>query len=62
MLFNKETLMVQLREKTASTRDFVDLARGLVARLRPRGVPVLINDRVDVALAADADGVHDRSE
>jgi len=50
--------MVQLREKTAPTRDFVDLARGLVARLRPRGVPVLINDRVDVALAADADGVH----
>lgn len=50
--------MVQLREKTASTRDFVDLARGLLARLRPHGVPLLINDRVDVALAANADGVH----
>lgn len=50
--------MVQLREKTASTRDFVELARGLLARLRPHGVPLLINDRVDVALAADADGVH----
>jgi len=50
--------MVQLREKTASTRDFVELARGLLARLRPYGVPLLINDRVDVALAADADGVH----
>lgn len=50
--------MVQLREKTASTREFVELARALVAKLRPHGVPLLINDRLDVALAADADGVH----
>ena len=50
--------MVQLREKTASTREFVELARALVAMLRPCGVPLLINDRVDVALAAGADGVH----
>uniref|UniRef100_I2Q512 Thiamine-phosphate synthase n=1 Tax=Desulfovibrio sp. U5L TaxID=596152 RepID=I2Q512_9BACT len=50
--------MVQLREKTASTREFVELARAVAGMLRPLGVPLLINDRVDVALAAGADGVH----
>ena len=50
--------VVQLREKDACTRDFIDLARRLLAVLRPRRVPLLINDRVDVALAAGADGVH----
>lgn len=50
--------IVQLREKATPTRDFVDRARALVALLRPRGIPLLINDRVDVALAAGADGVH----
>lgn len=49
---------VQLREKTAETRAFVEVCRALVARLRPRGVPVLVNDRLDVALAAEADGLH----
>ncbi len=50
--------MVQLREKSAPTREFVALARGLRALLSPLGVPLIINDRVDVALAAGADGVH----
>lgn len=50
--------MVQLRDKTSSTRDSIDGARGLKARLAPLGAPLLINDRVDVALAAGADGVH----
>jgi len=50
--------MVQLREKHVDTREFVELARALKALLAPRGVPLLINDRVDVALAARADGVH----
>ena len=49
---------VQLREKTATTRAFVERARALRAVLAPRGVPLIINDRVDVALAAGADGVH----
>lgn len=49
---------VQLREKDATTRDFVDAARRLRPALAERGVPLIINDRVDVALAADADGVH----
>ena len=49
---------VQLREKTACTRDFLAQAQALVAVLRPHGVPLLINDRVDIALAAGAQGVH----
>lgn len=50
--------MVQLREKTCDTGEFVALARALLARLAPLGVPLLINDRVDVALASGAQGVH----
>lgn len=50
--------MVQLREKDAPTGEFVELARRLVALLRPQGIPLIINDRADVALAADADGLH----
>lgn len=50
--------MVQLREKDASTGEFVELGRKLMTVLKPLGVPLIINDRVDVALAVDADGVH----
>lgn len=50
--------MVQLREKTATTRDFLEQARALKALLEPLGVPLIINDRTDIALAVDADGVH----
>jgi thiamine-phosphate pyrophosphorylase len=50
--------MVQLREKHASTREFLDKARALQAILQPQGVPLLINDRVDIALAVNAAGVH----
>lgn len=50
--------IVQLREKDAATGEFVELARRLMAILKPLGVPLIINDRVDVALAVDADGVH----
>ena len=49
---------VQLREKTLDTRAFVAKARALQNLLAPLGVPLLINDRVDVALAAGAAGVH----
>ena len=52
------TTMVQLREKEADTREFVTLARRLKTLLAPSGVPLIINDRLDVALAVDADGVH----
>ena len=50
--------VVQLREKNLSARDFVYLARDVLEVTRPAGVPLLVNDRVDVALATDADGVH----
>lgn len=50
--------MVQLREKESSTRDFVERAARLKQVLAPYHVPLIINDRVDVALAVDADGVH----
>ena len=50
--------LVQLREKDCSTRDFVALARRVREILAPFGIPLIINDRVDVALSAGADGVH----
>ncbi len=49
---------VQLREKEASTCEFIALARCLKTLLAPAGIPLIINDRVDVALACGADGVH----
>jgi thiamine-phosphate pyrophosphorylase len=49
---------VQLREKHATTRAFVDVAERLRSALAGRGVPLLINDRADVALAVGAAGVH----
>lgn len=50
--------MVQLREKNLSSRDFYNTAKTLKTFLQTRGVPLIINDRVDIALAVDADGVH----
>jgi thiamine-phosphate pyrophosphorylase len=49
---------VQLREKTCDTREFIEEALAVKEFLRSRGVPLIINDRVDVALAVGADGVH----
>ncbi|MEY4138853.1 MAG: hypothetical protein RLZZ371_1035 [Pseudomonadota bacterium] len=49
---------VQLREKTLATRDFVALALAVKDLLAPFGVPLVINDRIDVALACGAQGVH----
>jgi len=50
--------MVQLREKDLPTRPFVESARRLKTLLDPLDIPVIINDRIDVALASGADGVH----
>jgi thiamine-phosphate pyrophosphorylase len=50
--------MIQLRGKDRSARDLITLGQRLLAITRPTGVPLIINDRVDVALAIDADGVH----
>ncbi len=49
---------VQLREKTCSTLEFIEHAFALKDLLKSTGVPLIINDRVDVALAVEADGVH----
>jgi thiamine-phosphate pyrophosphorylase len=50
--------LVQLRDKHRDTRPMIEAARAIKAKLEPLRVPLLINDRVDVALAAAADGVH----
>lgn len=50
--------MLQLREKEASTRDFYELAVKVKEITDRYGIPLLINDRVDICLAIDADGVH----
>ncbi|WP_266365063.1 thiamine phosphate synthase [Tellurirhabdus rosea] len=49
---------VQLREKALSTQAFVELGLAIQAITRPYGARLLINDRIDVALAIGADGVH----
>ena len=49
---------VQLRWKDDAGRAFVEQARALIDALRPLGIPLIVNDRVDVALASGADGVH----
>jgi len=52
------TTVVQIREKTAETLDFYNLALKVKEITTKYNVPLIINDRVDVALAIDADGVH----
>lgn len=50
--------LVQLRDKHASDAELIDQARRLKAALSGTGVPLIINDRLEVALAAGADGLH----
>ncbi len=50
--------VVQLREKDCSSRTFFDLAMQLKKVLAPYQVPLIINDRLDIALACDAEGLH----
>lgn len=50
--------LVQLRDKRSETRAMIDEARAIKAALSSFNVPFVVNDRVDVALAARADGVH----
>ncbi len=51
-------ITVQVRAKDCSDRELLDLARRVVALARPVGAMVVVDDRLDVALAAEADGVH----
>lgn len=50
--------IVQIREKDFDTRAFFQLAQAMKKSLEKTNVPLIINDRVDVAIAAGADGVH----
>lgn len=50
--------VVQLREKALALDEQIALARRLKRRLEPYGVPLIINDHLEVALAAEADGLH----
>ncbi len=49
---------VQLREKKASTPEILQVGKMLKKILEPKNIPLIINDRIDIALALDADGVH----
>lgn len=49
---------VQLREKTCTTREFIEEALAVSGFLKASRVPLIINDRLDVALAVEAEGVH----
>ena len=49
---------IQFRSKSGSTRELIEIAIQMKTLCRKAGVPLIINDRVDIALAAGADGVH----
>lgn len=50
--------VLQLREKTKSTREYIELAQKVHKITKKYNIPLIIDDRVDVALAVDAEGVH----
>ncbi len=56
-LIGPAATLVQLRDKHGTTREMIARAKEINAAL-PADVPLLVNDRVDVALASEADGVH----
>lgn len=50
--------MIQWREKSQRLRDVLEASRQVRALCREKGIPFVVNDRVDIALLLDADGVH----
>ncbi len=50
--------IIQLREKSLSTKEFIEEALEVKKIIEGKNIPLIINDRVDVALAVNADGVH----
>jgi thiamine-phosphate pyrophosphorylase len=50
--------VIQLREKEISSREYLELAAAIKAVAGKHGIPLIINDRVDIALASGAGGVH----
>ena len=55
---NGGVTLLQLREKNRSTREYIELAEKVHTIAKRYNVPLIIDDRVDVALAMDAEGVH----
>jgi thiamine-phosphate pyrophosphorylase len=58
MLIEAGARILQLRLKDASARDFLAAARAIVPLSHAAGAKLIINDRVDIAMLSDADGVH----
>src|SRR5215468_3464012 len=58
MLLAGGARLIQLRDKDATARELLDYARACLKLTREAGATLIINDRVDVALTAGADGVH----
>jgi thiamine-phosphate pyrophosphorylase len=58
MMLEGGSRLIQLRDKEASAREFLDAARACLALTREAGALLIINDRVDIALTSGADGVH----
>ena len=50
--------LIQIREKDLSAQELFEFTCSVIEVARPHGAKVLVNDRLDVALAANADGVH----
>ncbi len=50
--------LIQFRQKTGSTRSLIETAREMKAICKAAGAAFVVNDRIDVAMAADADGGH----
>ena len=50
--------LLQLREKEKSTREYLSLAEKVHQLTRKHGIPLIIDDRLDIAMAVDAEGVH----
>jgi len=55
---NSGVTLVQLRAKELQTREFLQLARQTAELLKGKSIPLIINDRIDIALACGAEGVH----
>ncbi len=58
ILLDAGARVMQLRLKHASSREFLAAARAIAALCRARGATFIVNDRTDIAMLADADGVH----
>ena len=58
LLIDGGAKLIQLRDKSAPAGEFYDAAVETIAYARERGVKVIVNDRVDIALVSGADGVH----